>query len=162
VPLDLLCEPPPPPVEHGLDPPDPDLPWREAYLDLTRAADCTDCHSILDPLGLSFDHFDQRGEYRELDAGMPIDASGDVTTFGGRTLTFESSQSLVQSVAADPDFQDCVVRYLVASWVEAWASDEAAVHFADAFLRVTPEATVLDALRAFVRSEHFVTRSQLP
>jgi mono/diheme cytochrome c family protein len=37
---------------------------------------CASCHKIMDPLGLSLEHFDAVGRWRSTDAGHPIDASG--------------------------------------------------------------------------------------
>ena len=37
---------------------------------------CASCHSSMDPLGFSFEHFDAVGAWRDLDGTFPIDASG--------------------------------------------------------------------------------------
>jgi hypothetical protein len=37
---------------------------------------CASCHSIMDPVGFSLEHFDLVGKWRELDEGSPIDATG--------------------------------------------------------------------------------------
>jgi mono/diheme cytochrome c family protein len=37
---------------------------------------CSACHSIMDPIGFSLEHFDLVGKWRELDEGSPIDATG--------------------------------------------------------------------------------------
>ncbi|MBL8851097.1 MAG: DUF1592 domain-containing protein [Planctomycetaceae bacterium] len=76
----LLGTPPPPP------PPDipaladntvaATLPLRER-LAAHRASDaCAACHAVIDPVGFSLENFDAVGRWRELDAGLPIDASG--------------------------------------------------------------------------------------
>ena len=86
---DLLCRtlPSPPasvpqlgtPVPTNPSPPNDDIRARLAFH--ARAADCAACHSILDPLGLSLEHFDGIGAYRATYAdGAPIDASGMLPT----------------------------------------------------------------------------------
>ena len=37
---------------------------------------CASCHARMDPLGLSLENFDAIGQWRTMDAGTPIDASG--------------------------------------------------------------------------------------
>ncbi len=37
---------------------------------------CASCHARMDPLGLSLENFDGIGQWRTMDAGKPIDASG--------------------------------------------------------------------------------------
>ena len=37
---------------------------------------CASCHARMDPLGLSLENFDAIGQWRTVDAGHPIDASG--------------------------------------------------------------------------------------
>jgi hypothetical protein len=39
---------------------------------------CASCHKIMDPIGLSLENFDQIGAWRERDAGVPIDSSGQL------------------------------------------------------------------------------------
>lgn len=58
------------------DPPDDGLTGRERLERQVAAAPCSGCHSVFDPLGVSLEHFDAQGNYRTLDAGKPVDASG--------------------------------------------------------------------------------------
>ena len=37
---------------------------------------CASCHARMDPLGFSLENFDGIGQWRTMDAGAPIDASG--------------------------------------------------------------------------------------
>jgi hypothetical protein len=39
---------------------------------------CASCHKIMDPIGFSLENFDLIGRYRASDAGIPIDASGQL------------------------------------------------------------------------------------
>jgi hypothetical protein len=79
----ILAAPPPPPP--------PDVPALElsnksgkpesvrAMLEIHRAnPTCASCHSRMDPLGLSLEKFDATGAWRDEDAGVPIDASGEL------------------------------------------------------------------------------------
>ncbi|HWF06861.1 MAG TPA: DUF1592 domain-containing protein [Bryobacteraceae bacterium] len=39
---------------------------------------CATCHRVMDPLGFSLDNFDAVGQWRSKEAGLPIDASGQL------------------------------------------------------------------------------------
>jgi cytochrome c551/c552 len=39
---------------------------------------CAGCHKIMDPIGLALENFDGMGRWRTMDAGFPIDASGQL------------------------------------------------------------------------------------
>ncbi|MDP1569180.1 MAG: DUF1592 domain-containing protein [Vicinamibacterales bacterium] len=39
---------------------------------------CTSCHRVIDPLGLALENFDVTGRWRIKDAGMPVDAAGEL------------------------------------------------------------------------------------
>lgn len=68
--------PPPPEGLPPSDPPDDGLTGRERLERQVAAATCSGCHNVFDPLGVSLEHFDAQGNYRTLDAGKPVDASG--------------------------------------------------------------------------------------
>ena len=58
---------------------------RERLTEHRRDPACASCHSVIDPLGFTLEHFDVIGGWRELDeSGRPIDASG--ATLSGRSL----------------------------------------------------------------------------
>lgn len=47
---------------------------------------CASCHARMDPLGFALDNFDAVGQWRDTEAGKPVDASGilpDGTEFEG-------------------------------------------------------------------------------
>jgi hypothetical protein len=39
---------------------------------------CASCHKIMDPMGFALENFDLVGAWREKDAGMPIDSTGQL------------------------------------------------------------------------------------
>jgi hypothetical protein len=94
--------------------PPPDVPpFPEAMpgtarqkLAMHRAVEpCKSCHSVMDPIGLGLENFDGIGVFRTTDAGMPIDASGDLdgTTFGG-------PRELATAIKNHPDATTCLAR----------------------------------------------------
>jgi hypothetical protein len=87
----VLGSPPPPPPPNV--PPFPENASGErpksirARMELHRKNPvCAACHSRIDPLGFALENFDAAGQYRTIDSGSPIDASGqlpDGTKFNG-------------------------------------------------------------------------------
>ena len=85
----LLCKnvPDPPPGVPPLPAMTSTMPQTlRQTLEMHRsAASCAACHSIMDPLGFGMETFDTTGQYRTMDNGLPIDATGTVgtTSFNG-------------------------------------------------------------------------------
>ncbi len=51
---------------------------RERLEEHRRNPACATCHRVMDPLGFSLDNFDAIGQWRTKEAGLPIDASGQL------------------------------------------------------------------------------------
>lgn len=71
--------PPPPPNVPALDESNgaANAMTLRARLEAHRLkAECASCHDRMDPLGFGLENFDAIGRWREMDAGMPIDARG--------------------------------------------------------------------------------------
>jgi hypothetical protein len=71
--------PPPPPDVPQLKPQASDghkRTMREAMEEHRNNPVCSSCHSRMDPIGFALENFDGVGEWRDKDAGAPIDASG--------------------------------------------------------------------------------------
>jgi hypothetical protein len=80
----LGVSPPPPPPDVFAFNPTPTLPLRpqlSAHMTLPR---CALCHDMIDPYGLALENFDRTGAWRELEAGVPVDASAKLVD--GRTI----------------------------------------------------------------------------
>jgi hypothetical protein len=87
-----------PPEPNGLDtdvPPIPGFTRREQMAAHVADPSCAACHTRIDPLGLSLEHFDASGQYREVDAGQPVDASGSYRLLASDTMiSFEDIADL--------------------------------------------------------------------
>ncbi len=72
--------PPPPPPNIVVAPPrlDPRKTTRERFEQHRADPACATCHELLDPVGLAFEHYDALGRYRSSEAGIEIDASGEL------------------------------------------------------------------------------------
>ncbi len=79
----LLGDPPPPPPP-GIPPLKESNDGKRRSLRETfelhrRSPDCKACHAKIDPLGFSLENFDAIGRWRNTDAGLPIDASAELS-----------------------------------------------------------------------------------
>ena len=100
-------------------PPPPDIPplpgggaageprtVRERLAQHRRNPACAACHAPMDPLGFALENFDAIGQWRERDAGVPIDASAvladGLTTFDGpgglRRVLLDRSEQFMETV----------------------------------------------------------------
>ncbi|HEY7443675.1 MAG TPA: DUF1592 domain-containing protein [Vicinamibacterales bacterium] len=100
----LLGTQPPPPPENV--PPLTDNPvgrmlsMRERMTIHRANPACASCHQLIDPAGLSLEHFDAIGRWRtRSEAGTPIDASGGLPD----GTTFEGASGLRQALLARPE-----------------------------------------------------------
>jgi hypothetical protein len=90
---------------------------------------CASCHARMDGIGLALESFDGLGAFRTLDAGMPIDDSGEIFEVG----RFSGLAGLTSLVRERPELHRCWVRSLyrhATGHLEAEA-DEAALEGVD-------------------------------
>ncbi|MEO8214111.1 MAG: DUF1588 domain-containing protein, partial [Myxococcales bacterium] len=78
----LFCAPPPPPPPNlVITPPsvNPRFSTRERFQQHTADPFCASCHTLMDPIGFAFEHFDAAGRWRDTDGDKPVDAEGTLT-----------------------------------------------------------------------------------
>lgn len=112
----LLCERVPAPpvgVNTAIPGPSAEAPTlRARLLAHQEVAYCANCHVMMDDVGLGLEGFDGLGRFRDLENGVPIDASGNLD---GRP--FRDALELGSMLHDDARFAECIVRqvYRVAS-----------------------------------------------
>jgi len=110
----LLCQtmqPPPPGVDNVVPEPNEATTTRERILQHQTDSSCANCHSLIDPLGLAFEHFDAIGAYRTEDGLGAVDASGEFTnTRDDLEGTFTDAAGMMAMMAAASEVQDCVAN----------------------------------------------------
>ena len=109
----LLCSPPPPPpdnVNTQLPAPDPKKTLRQQMEELTANQPCFGCHSIMNPPGFAFDHFDAVGRWRDDDRGLPIDTTGDLKGPDDATGSFADHVELAGILAGSEAVRGCMVQ----------------------------------------------------
>ncbi len=117
--LDNLLGTPAPPAPGGV----PDLEdsadrfegrtpsLRELLAVHREAAICASCHARMDPLGLALENFNALGEWRDLDSGNPIDASGELIT-GERFSDIRELKKILRERHSQ-EFYRCVTEKLL-------------------------------------------------
>ena len=64
------------------------------------------CHTIMDPLGFPFEHYDGIGQYRTMDNGLPVDSSTTVN-LDGATHPVADAVEMSKVLAESPTAQNC-------------------------------------------------------
>jgi hypothetical protein len=81
---------------------------RQNYERATSAELCQTCHSIINPVGFAFEHFDTVGRWRDLDHGLAIDPVGAVDG-----VAIDGAGALVDHLAASDEVVRCVSGQLM-------------------------------------------------
>lgn len=110
----LLCQPPPPPpadVDISLPTVDEGATARLRFAAHESAgASCAGCHKLMDPIGLTFEHYDAIGQYREQDNGQALDVSGEILGTSDASLSgaFNGPAELAGKLANSQQVRACV------------------------------------------------------
>jgi hypothetical protein len=110
--LGLSLRPPPdaftplPPELH------PELTTRERVALQTKPEQCQSCHSVINPLGFTLEHFDAIGRYREREKDRVIDATGLFARPTGEQVKFAGVRELANFLAASEEAQGAFVQHL--------------------------------------------------
>lgn len=105
----------------------PNLTMREKVAELTRPENCQSCHSVINPLGFSLEHFDAVGRYRTREQDRPIDATSDFVTDDGETIRLTGAPDIARfaldSEAAQHAFIEQFFHQVVKQPALAYGSD---------------------------------------
>ncbi|HEX2659203.1 MAG TPA: DUF1592 domain-containing protein [Polyangia bacterium] len=102
LPTNLVVEPLPEPA-----PGDAPTAVRDVLAAHRAAAACAPCHNVIDPVGLSLEHFDGIGRYRDMyETGLAIDTVGSLP--GGQMV--DGLDSLSTVLAKSSQFLNCAAQ----------------------------------------------------
>ncbi len=90
----------------------PTLSTRERVSLQTKQQACMSCHTVINPLGFTMEHFDAVGRFREKDNGKPIDATGAYFTRTGKLVKFAGVRDLAQYLADSPEVHEAFTEQL--------------------------------------------------
>jgi hypothetical protein len=94
---------------------------KELATERATTSPCNGCHALMDPPGLLLESYDPIGRYRTDIAGVPVDASADLSGFGAVQGTYQNALQFAKAAANAPEFKSCMVRHLL---TYALADDE--------------------------------------
>lgn len=107
----LACSPPPPPpdnVDTTLPAPDPAKSGRQQLVELTGEKPCSGCHSLLNPAGFAFEHFDGLGRYRTTERGLAIDSSSAVVFPADMAGMYRDHDDFLRALANSATVRSCL------------------------------------------------------
>lgn len=119
----------PPPVAVAFKEGDfaPNLTMREKISELTRPQACQGCHSAINPLGFSLEHYDAVGRFRTKDGDKPVDAVSDYIADDGATVRLTGARDVAEFAVNNEHAQNAFVEQLFHSIVKqpllAYGSD---------------------------------------
>jgi len=88
------------------------LSMREKITELTRPQSCQGCHSVINPLGFSLEHYDAIGRFRSSENGKPIDATAEYFTDDGERLTLSGARDIAEFAARSEQAHGAFIEQL--------------------------------------------------
>lgn len=129
---------------------------RQRYELAHAQGECAGCHKLFDPIGFGFEHFDEAGNYRADEEGLPIDPTGELTTFTGETLSFDGQEALMNGLASLPEVHQCFAAYLA---TYAFGTNQSCLATHSVPEMQAGSMSVVDAFASLASEPHFTTRS---
>ncbi len=90
----------------------PNLTMREKVAELTRPQACQTCHSVINPLGFSLEHYDAVGRFHAREKDRPIDSISEYTTDEGRTVHLTGARDVAEFAAGSEQAQNGFIEQL--------------------------------------------------
>jgi hypothetical protein len=110
----VLCRDIPPPPQGieipPLPPIAPGLSTRARLIQHTAEPLCASCHVHIDPPGFALESYDEVGRYRTMDAGVPIDTSGNMMSGGDTDGPFANGDEFLDRLAQSSDVNSCFAK----------------------------------------------------
>ena len=126
--LGRTLKPPPVDVEPLAEEFDPSLTTRERVVHQTKEIACQGCHSVINPLGFSFENYDAVGRFRETEKDQKIDATSDYETPEGKIIQFKGAKDLakflVENESAHRNFIEQLFRHFAKQPLAAYGPDK--------------------------------------
>lgn len=142
--------------------PDSKKTTRERFDVHSRDALCQTCHSTIDPLGFSFEHFDGMGGYRSRENERPVESAVIVNDHRDFDGAYADSNQLAGALAASTTVRACFARFMFRAGAAtgSLAGSQAEAEFLDLW-GATPAAaqgSIVETLIAFVKRPTFAWR----
>jgi hypothetical protein len=107
---------------------DSKMTTRERVAYQTSEIACQGCHSVINPLGFSFENYDAVGRFREKEKDQQVDASAEYETPDGEILKFNGAKDvanfLVNNEAAHRNFIEQLFQHFAKQPLAAFGTDK--------------------------------------
>lgn len=90
----------------------PDLTTRERVSLQTKEESCQSCHSMINSLGFTLEHFDAVGRFRTAERGKSVDSAGLYRTRSGDIVPFKGVRDLATFLADSQESHSAFVEQL--------------------------------------------------
>jgi hypothetical protein len=90
----------------------PNLTMREKIAKLTDPQACQTCHSVINPLGFSLEHYDAVGRFRTRENDRPVDSVSDYTTDEGQTIRLAGARDVAEFALGSEPAQNGFIEQL--------------------------------------------------
>jgi hypothetical protein len=107
----LMCNTLPlPPNDLVIEPPelDPNKTTKEQFEEIGANPACAGCHTLMNPIGFIFEHYDGVGQWRDQQNGKDIDAIGEVVQTDDIDGDYDGAIELASALARSTQVQECV------------------------------------------------------
>lgn len=92
---------------------DPTMSTRERFARHANQEGCTECHSLIDPVGLAFEHYDATGAWRDFEGdAVPVSGAGRLDDVAGVAPLFYGARGLADQLADNESFHACMARQM--------------------------------------------------
>ncbi|MDF1739564.1 MAG: DUF1592 domain-containing protein [Verrucomicrobiales bacterium] len=108
----MTLKPPPEAIEFKDNDFPPHLSMREKVTELTRAKACMACHSMINPLGFSLEHYDAIGRWRAKEEDKPINDDGILETDSGERIEIKGPREVAEFAANSESSHRAFVRQM--------------------------------------------------
>jgi len=85
---------------------------RQRYEEDHAQGGCQGCHSMWDPIGFGFEHFNEAGQYRADEGGLTIDTASHVDDGGEQLFVFDGQEDLMTQLVEQPAVAQCLSSYV--------------------------------------------------
>ncbi len=90
----------------------PDMTMREKVAELTRPDACQTCHSAINPLGFSLEHYDAVGRFRTKEGNRLINAVSEYTTDDGAVVKLTGARDVAEFAVGSEHAQGAFIELL--------------------------------------------------
>ena len=107
----LMCNTLPlPPNDLVIEPPelDPTKTTKEQFEEIGANPACAGCHTLMNPIGFIFEHYDGVGQWRDQQNGIAIDAVGEVVQTDDIDGEYDGALEFAEALAGSTQVQECV------------------------------------------------------